>query len=422
MTLPSPPAASDIAASVYQAYQAASQLGQTRPVDRSRLLHQMADALEAAFDDILEANTLDLEACQDQELPPLICRWVKLTPLRLERTRDILRKLGDRTDPIQQVMRASFQQEHSQTYSQLMPLGVIAFIHEALPELGAIAAGLCLRAGNSIVLHGTPEARHSNSAITQALLQALEDGGAPRGALTCIEGRWPESVQELVTQDLWVDMVIPYGRPSLVQEVARQATAPVLRTCMGNCYLYWAASGSQDLVRSLVVDSHASEPDAVNAIEKVLICRDVNRSSIDLLCDGLREKGFRIRADEALREELPDLEPLHERDWSHSFLDKTVALKRVSGSEEAINWINHHSSGHADVVVTESYAESRVFSTGLRSALVHINASPRFSRNPRESSEVVLGMTNQKGYRRGRIGLENLTTIKQVVLGLERER
>jgi len=217
-------------------------------------------------------------------------------------------------------------------------------------------------------------------------------------------------------------MVIPYGRPSLVQEVARQATAPVLRTCMGNCYLYWAASGSQDLVRSLVVDSHASEPDAVNAIEKVLICRDVNRSSIDLLCDGLREKGFRIRADEALREELPDLEPLHERDWSHSFLDKTVALKRVSGSEEAINWINHHSSGHADVVVTESYAESRVFSTGLRSALVHINASPRFSRNPRESSEVVLGMTNQKGYRRGRIGLENLTTIKQVVLGLERER
>ncbi|WP_338461031.1 glutamate-5-semialdehyde dehydrogenase [Synechococcus elongatus IITB7] len=404
---------------VYQAYQAANQLARTKPLVRSQALQAMAQAIDAARDDILEANTLDLEACQDSEMPDLLRRWLKLTPERLDRTVAILERLSVRSDPIQQVMRASFQHEHSQAYSQLMPLGVIAFVYEALPELAAIATGLCLRVGNSILLKGGTEAVHTNQAIVSVMQEALESTELPTTSLILLPEDDPDtSLSALVTQDQWIDLVIPYGRPELVQQVARLATAPVLRTSMGNCYLYWASGGELETVRWMILDSHASEPDAVNAIEKVLIDRDCNISKLTVLMDSLRGKGFTLKGDEELAQEMPDLELASHEDWSRPFLSRTVAFKRVAGLEAATDWINTHSSGHADSIVTDSYEDSRAFSRELNSAMVHVNASPRFSRSPRHSNEIALGMSNQKGYRRGRINLETLTTIKQVVLGL----
>lgn len=404
---------------VYQAYQAANQLARTRPTVRSQALQAMARALAAARDDILEANTLDLEASQDQEVPALLRRWLKLTPDRLDRTVEVLERLSVRSDPIQQVMRASFQHEHSQAYSQLMPLGVIAFIYEALPELAAIAAGLCLRVGNSILLKGGTEALHTNRAIVEVLQEALEATELPTTSLILLPEDNPATdLSALVTQDQWLDLIIPYGRPELVQQVARLATAPVLRTSMGNCYLYWATGGDLETVRWMILDSHASEPDAVNAIEKVLIDRDCNVSKLTVLMDSLRSKGFALMGDEELTQQMPDLMLASHEDWSRPFLNRTVAFKRVAGLEAATDWINTHSSGHADSIVTDSYEDSRAFSRELNSAMVHVNASPRFSRSPRHSNEIALGMSNQKGYRRGRINLETLTTIKQVVLGL----
>jgi glutamate-5-semialdehyde dehydrogenase len=413
LSAPSP----DLMATVRRAYQASLELGITKGADRSRAVRAMAQALKRSIDDILEANTLDLEASREMAVPELILEWLKLTPERLLTTIQMLERLGELSDPIRRVMNASYQLEHSQTYCQLMPLGVIALIYEAFPELGAIAAGLCIKTGNSLILRGGSEASNSNLAIAQALQSALDECKMPVGCLELLPAEQGASLKDLVTQDRYLNLVIPYGRPSLVQQVVRQSTAPVLKSAMGNCYLYWSPSGSLEVARWMILDSHQSEPDPVNAIEKVLININQKSSSLITLWNSLKDKGFRIRGDADLAAEFPELKQAADSEWGEPYLTKMIAFKRVESLEGAIAWINRYSSGHADCIVTESYQESRQFALGVNSASTYINASPRFSRNPARGDAVFLGMSNQKGQRRGFITLEALTTLKHIVQG-----
>ncbi|WYL99981.1 MAG: glutamate-5-semialdehyde dehydrogenase [Gloeotrichia echinulata CP02] len=403
--------------SAKRAYQASLKLGIAKGVDRSRAVLAMARGLERSFDDILEANTLDLEASREMAVPELILDWLKLTPTRLETTVGILQRLGELSDPLRRVRNAEYQQEDSQSYSQLMPLGVIGFIYEAFPDLGAIAAGLCIKTGNCIILKGSTEASHSNAAIAEVLQTAVTEVGLPPGCIELITAEHGASIRDLVVQDKYLNLVIPYGRSSLVQQVMRQATCPVLKSAMGNCYLYWSLNASLEMVRWMIIDSHESEPDPVNAIEKVLIHRQALPSSLAVLWNSLQEKGFEVKGDAELQEAFPQLQLAKEAEWGNPYLTKTVAFKLVDSLEAAIAWINQHSSGHADCIVTESYQESRQFALGVNSASTYINASPRFSRNPSRGETVFLGMSNQKGHRRGFISLETLTTVKHIVQG-----
>ncbi len=400
------------------AYQASLKLSITKGAERSRAVSAMAQALQRSVNDILEANTLDLEASREMAVPELILDWLKLTPERLQATIEILERLGKLPDPLRRVRNAEYQLQDSQTYCQLMPLGVIALIYEAFPELGAIAAGLCIKTGNSLILRGGSEASHSNQAIFNALESALEGTDLPDASVQLLGSEGGSAVvRDLITQDRYLNLVIPYGRSSMVQQVMRQSTAPVLKTAMGNCYLYWAVSGSLEMVRSMILDSHQSQPDPVNAIEKVLIHRSSQPSSLVTLWNNLKEKGFEIRGDEELCQAFGDLKLAEDEEWDRAYLKKIVAFRVVDNLEEAIALINLHSSGHADCIVTESYQESRYFALGVSSASTYINASPRFSRNPSQGDSVFLGMSNQKGQRRGLISLETLTTLKHIVQG-----
>ncbi|AHJ30774.1 glutamate-5-semialdehyde dehydrogenase [Nodularia spumigena CS-584] len=403
--------------SAQRAYQASLKLGFTKGVDRSRAVLAMAQALLNSFDDILEANTLDLEASKEMAVPELILDWLKLTPTRLEAAVEVLQRLGEISDPLRRVRTADYQLEDSQSYTQLMPLGVIAFVYEAFPDLGAIAAGLCIKTGNSIILKGSTEASHSNEAIANVLQSALEEVGLPPGCLELIKAEHGGSIRDLVTQDKYLNLVLPYGRSSLVQQVMRQSTCPVLKSAMGNCHLYWSLNSSLDMIRWMITDSHESEPDQVNAIEKVLIHRQALPSSLAVLWNSLKEKGFEVKGDEELVEAFPHLPLVKSGEWGSAYLNKTVAFKLVDSLEDAIAWINQYSSGHADCIVTESYQESRQFALGVNSASTYINTSPRFSRNPSRGDSVFLGMSNQKGHRRGFISLETLTTAKHIVQG-----
>ncbi|HEY9748862.1 MAG TPA: gamma-glutamyl-phosphate reductase, partial [Allocoleopsis sp.] len=339
---------------VRRAYQASLGLATTQGADRSRAVQAMVQALKRYQDDILEANTLDLEASREMAVPELILEWLKLTPERLQATIQTLQKLAELSDPIRRVMSAAYQIPHSQTYSQLVPLGVIALVYEAFPDLAAIAAGLCIKTGNCLVLKGGSEASHTNLVIAQALQAAIYEAGLPEGCLELLPAEQGASVRDLITQDPYLNLIIPYGRPSLVQQVVRQATAPVLRSAMGNCYLYWSPSGSLEAARWMILDSHQAEPDAVNAIEKVLIHQDQNRSSLVMLWNSLREKGFTLKGSPELAAEHPELLLAEDREWNQAYLDKVVAFKTVSNIEAAIAWINQYSSGHADCLVTES--------------------------------------------------------------------
>ncbi|MBI4783516.1 MAG: glutamate-5-semialdehyde dehydrogenase [Oscillatoriophycideae cyanobacterium NC_groundwater_1537_Pr4_S-0.65um_50_18] len=412
--------ASPITSAAHRAYHSAIDLAAMRGTDRSHALTLMAEALMERQNDILEANTLDLEISREMAVPELVLDWLKLTPERLQTAGQILQRLAELSDPIQQVLNIpSYQVDQCQTYCQLTPLGVVAFIFEAFPDMGAIAAGLCIRTANSLILRGSAESSHSNQVIAETLKLAIEDAGLPGDCIQILSPEHGDQIRELVVQDQFINLVIPYGRSSLVQQVVRQATSPVLKTAIGNCYLYWSPSGSLDIARWMILDSHQSAPDAVNAIEKVLIHRLHNPSTLIMLWHSLKEKGYTLRGDEILCKEFPEIFTTEAKpyEWGQAYLNRTIAFKAVDQLEDAIAWINRHSSGHADCLATESYQESRQFALGIGSAMTYINASPRFYRNPKRGSPIALGMSNQKGQRRGLISVETLTTLRHIVQG-----
>ncbi len=399
-------------------YQASRQLAMASGASRRKAVVALAKNIEASFDQILEANTLDLEMSREMAVSELMLEWLKLTPERLEMASAILQQLAKSADLTRRLINAPYQLEPGQSYSQLMPLGTIALIYEAFPELALIITGMCLKTGNGLILRGCTTASNSNLILSQIIQESLIESDLPP---QCIEVIFPEtgsSVEELVVQDRYINLIIPYGRPSLVRKVTEKATAPVLATAIGNCYLYWSTSGDLDLVRHAIIDSHKGQPDAVNAIEKVLVDSSKKSSSLISLFTSLQEKGFELRGETQLCQEFPEyLQPMQASEWGKPYLGKIVSFRSIDKLTDAISWINRYSSGHADCLITESYQESRHFIQNINSALVYINASPRFSRNPNCGESVFLGMSNQKGYRQGLIGLETFTTLKQVVQG-----
>jgi glutamate-5-semialdehyde dehydrogenase len=406
-------------AALCRANQASAQLLTREGGQRSQGIVAMAQTLQTDFHNILEANTLDLEASREMAIPNMMLEWLKLTPERLQSTIQVLQRLAQLPDPIYQALTTKHQVRQAQSYKQLIPLGTIALIYEAFPDLAAIVAALCLKTGNSLILRGGSEATHSNEAIALALQTGLEKSGLPTDSVQLLPAAQGTSIRELVTQERLLNLAIPYGRPSFVQQVMQQATAPVLTTAIGNCYLYWSVSANLDTVRSIIIDSHIGEPDAVNAIEKVLITTQHKPSALALLWGSLKEKGFELRGDADLVAQFPEqLILAKDEEWDRPYLKKVVAFKIVDDLPTAIAWINRYSSCHADAIASDLYAETREFSLKVDSASIYINASPRFYRSVEHSPSVFLGMSNRKGVKRGLIGTDSLTTTKEVVQGM----
>ncbi|MFH7245414.1 MAG: aldehyde dehydrogenase family protein [Spirulina sp.] len=390
---------------------------------QSQVLEAMAAQLEDSQNEILEANTLDLEASLEMAVPDLVLDWLKLTPERLHIASKILRRLASLGDPRWlNALPTSRWGKDATGYSQVVPLGVVAFVYEAFPELAAIMAGFCVRTGNGLILKGGNEASQTNQAIAQALHRALAKHNIPTMMVLPLADDSGDAARSWLLQDPGVNLVIPYGRPSLVKQVMRQAAVPVLPTAMGNCYLYWSASGASSTVIQIVLDSHRGEPDAINALEKVLIHPGCSTAAIAQLCRALWDNGFMVLGDAAIREDIPDLPLATDRDWQQPFLAKRVILGRVGSLAEAADWMNRYSSGHANVLVSEAYSETVQFPRLVHSAVVYINTSPRFVRNPFQAAAIALGMTTQQGRCQGFVSLSALLAVRHVLQGLDEDR
>jgi glutamate-5-semialdehyde dehydrogenase len=410
----------DFSAAVEQVRQASRELVTAGADAQSQLLEAVAAEIHASLDAILEANTLDLEASLDMAVPERVLDWLKLTPERLQTTTKILRRLAALGDPRSLLPIAPSRLSKAVAgYGQVVPLGVIALVYEAFPELAAIMAGLCLRTGNGLILKGSNEASQTNQAIWQALHQALERVGMPEHCILPLTEEQGDVARTWLLQAPGIDLVIPYGRPGLVQQVVRQAGIPVLPTAMGNCYLYWSATGHLDAVAQMIVDSHRGEPDAVNALEKVLVNRSCSASALVQLCHTLWDQGFDVLADESLLIDLPEVKLAAAADWERPFLRKAVALRWVDDVQAAAAWINRHGSGHVSAIATETYSERSRFTQMATSAVVYVNTSPRFVRNPAQASAIALGMTAQRGRCSGFVGINALLTTQHILQGLD---
>ena len=422
----------DLTGFIYKSHVAALQLAQISTRERDRMLLELAEAVKKHKNSILEANTLDLEASRDMAVPELLLEWLKLTPDRLNYMIESLKQLSNLPDPLTlQVGINGYQR---------IPLGVVAFVYEGFPQLGLIAAGMCLKVGNTIILKGGNEGSNTQEAIAAIAKDVLIARGFPEACMTSL----PKGValKELIVQEKYLRLVIPYGRPSFVQQVSKQATVSALPIAMGNCYLYLSTSGNLDFAREIILNSRKGDPDAVNAIEKVVVHQSWMNRGLGEWIKSLKKQGLRVRgcpettayfrqfleeshSDETDKPSQLLIEQAIEAEnvWGQVYLDETIAIKIVNDTEEAIAWINQYSSGHADVLLTDSLSERDRFVSCINSSTIFVNAHSRFSRcakvGANGSVKIALGMSSLKtrGASRypGVIDIYALTTTKQAL-------
>ncbi|AFY74614.1 gamma-glutamyl phosphate reductase [Synechococcus sp. PCC 7502] len=411
----------DLTNFAYQSYTAGLRLASLDVDTRNHLLFKIADAIKQERNLILEANTYDLEASREMAIPDLLLEWMRLTPDRLHRSIDYLKHLVDLPDPLS---RSPIIFDH---HYRSVPLGSVAFVYEALPHLVVLMAGLCLKSANSLILRGGSEISLSQTAITEIIKVVIKNSGLQLSDFTVAIAPAGSGIKDLVTQEKYIRLVIPYGRPSFVQQIGKQSTLSIIPAAMGNCYMYLSPTADADKAVEIIKASRQGDPDAVNAIEKVVVhsawlVGDAAQHWVGwvhkLQSYGLKLKGcdrfvgFSRNYPEILGDSVDT-----EIQWGQSYLDNILAIKIVDAPEEAIAWINQYSSGHADVIMSDSVIENQSFVSQVKSSNIFINAHSKFHRI--DGNRVALGIASLKtrGISRygGIIDLQSLTTTKRII-------
>lgn len=384
---------------------------------KNALLRAMADALAADEAAILAANGRDLEAASAKGIGSAMLDRLRLDTARLQGIAAAVREVAELPDPVGQVTRAYDRPNGIHVQRVRVPLGVIAMIYEARPNVTADAAALCLKAGNAVILRGGSEAIHSNTAIAASLKRALRDAGLPEAVLTLVQDLRRETILELIQLSDIVDLVIPRGGEGLIRFVAEHARVPVIKHYKGVCHQYVDAGADEDLALALLLDGKVSRPSACNALETLLVHRDIAPGFLPKAAAALRARGVELRVDEAGRAWIPDAVAATEEDFAAEFLDLVLAIGVVDDLDAAIAHVRRHTSDHTEVIVTRDPAHADAFVHALRSAVVMVNASSRFSDGGELGLGAEIGISTTRLHSYGPMGLEALTVERFVVRG-----
>jgi len=407
----------DIKTLALQCRDAATAIASLPTEAKNALLRAMADALLADEAVILAANARDIEAAAAKGIGSAMLDRLRLDTARLQGIAAAVREVAELPDPVGQVTRAYDRPNGIHVERVRVPLGVIAMIYEARPNVTADAAALCLKAGNAVILRGGSEAIHSNTAIAASLKRALRDAGLPEAVLTLVEDLRRETILELIQLSDIIDLVIPRGGEGLIRFVAEHARVPVIKHYKGVCHQYVDAGADEDLALALLVDGKVSRPSACNALETLLVHRDIAPSFLPKAAAALRARGVELRVDEAGRAWIPDAVAATEEDFAAEFLDLVLAIGVVDDLDAAIAHIRRHTSDHTEVIVTRDPAHADAFVHALRSAVVMVNASSRFSDGGELGLGAEIGISTTRLHSYGPMGLEALTVERFVVRG-----
>ena len=396
---------------------AAQALAQLDSVAKDALLESMARALEDDADAILAANARDLEAARARGTGGAMLDRLTLDPARLAGIARALREVAALPDPVGQVTRRETRPNGIRVERVRVPLGVIAMIYEARPNVTADAAALCIKAGNRVILRGGSEAIHSNTAIAAALQRAIGEAGLDPAVLTLVTDLRRETMLELLQLTDIVDLAIPRGGEGLIRFVAEHARVPVIKHYKGVCHLYVDRAADLELALRLLLDGKASRPGVCNALETLLVHADVAARFLPAAGAALRARRVEIRGDAATRALLPDAAPASEDDYAAEFLDLVIAVRVVDDLAQAIDHVRRYTSDHTEVIATTDEAAARRFVDSLRSAVVMVNASSRFSDGGELGLGAEIGISTTRLHSYGPMGLEALTVERFVVRG-----
>lgn len=384
---------------------------------KDALLRAMADALDADASAILAANAEDLRAAEAKGIAGAMLDRLKLDPVRLAAIANAVRDVATLPDPVGQVTRHETRPNGLSIERVRVPLGVIAMIYEARPNVTADAAALCLKAGNGVILRGGSEAVRSNVAIGGALERALCAHGVPAAAITLVDDLRRETMLELLQLNDIVDLAIPRGGEGLIRFVAEHARVPVIKHYKGVCHLYVDAAAELDLALDLLLDGKVSRPGVCNALETLLVHADVADAFLPRAAAMLAERGVQLRADPQALARMPGAVPAHDDDWDAEFLDLILAVRVVDSLDDAIAHIRRHGSDHTEVIATRDDAAAARFVHALRSAVVMVNASSRFSDGGELGLGAEIGISTTRLHAYGPMGAESLTIERFVVRG-----
>ncbi len=400
-----------------QCREAADVLAQLSGDAKAKLLEAMALALEHDADAILAANGRDLAAAEGKGVGSAMLDRLRLDPQRLGGITAALREVAALPDPVGQITRDDVRPNGIRVQKVRVPLGVIAMIYEARPNVTADAAALCIKAGNGVILRGGSEAIHSNTAIAASLKRALREAGVPDAALTLVEDLRRETMLELLQLNDIVDLAIPRGGEGLIRFVAEHARVPVIKHYKGVCHLFVDASADLPLAVKLAVDGKASRPSACNSLETLLVHADIAPQFLPLVATALRERGVELRGDATTLRYVPDALPASDVDYAAEYLDLILAIKMVPDLQAAIAHIQTYTSDHTEVIATGEPAHAEAFVHALRSAVVMVNASSRLSDGGELGLGAEIGISTTRLHAYGPMGLEALTVERFVVRG-----
>jgi glutamate-5-semialdehyde dehydrogenase len=383
-------------------------------------LEAIADALEQSAEQILEANARDLEAGEENGLSEALLDRLALDEDRIAGMAAGVRKIASLPDPVGEVIDGSTLPNGLQLRRVRVPLGVIAVVYEARPNVTIDAAALCLKSGNAVVLRGSSSATHSNAILSAVASDAALGAGLPAGAMSLVAGGGHQELAELATQTGVVDLIIPRGGEGLKAALKGVATVPVIYAASGNNHVYVDAGADLEDARRIVLNAKLQRPGTCNAAEKLLVHADVAQEFLPEVLIDLHRAGVTLhgdpRASDAAGQDVP-IDAATDEDWDTEYLALEMAVAVVDSVGEAIAHINAHGSGHSEAIVTPSTASARAFQLGIDAAVVYVNASTRFTDGGEFGMGAEIGNSTQKLHARGPIGLRELCTFKYIVEG-----
>ncbi len=404
-----------------RAKQASHKLAMLDSAVKDSALRAVAHDLEARVDEIVEANAGDLEAGRAAGLSDALIDRLMLDAARVQAMADGVRTIVELDDPVGEELEARTLENGLELRKVRVPLGVVAIVYEARPNVTVDAAALAIKSGNAVVLRGSSTAERSNAVLAAIVAEAAEREGLPEGSVALIGGGDRAELAELARQDRYVDLIIPRGGEGLKKVLKDVATVPVIYAAAGNCHVYVDSAADVAMAQRIAYNAKVQRPGVCNSAETLLVHSGIAAQVLPGLMDKLREAGVEMRVDSRTRSlagrDGDGLVTATEDDWDTEYLGMTMAIKVVDSLEEAIDHVNRHGTGHSEAIVSSDVVAADAFTSGVDAACVYVNASTRFTDGGEFGLGAEMGNSTQKLHARGPIALRELTTSKYVVHG-----
>ena len=385
---------------------------------KNAALMAMADAIESAEAEIIAANAKDLEAAPGYGLNAAAIDRLKLDASRIRVMAKGVREVVALPDPCGEIIREWTRPNGMQITKIRVPIGVVGIIYESRPNVTADAAVLCVKSGNACILRGGKEAIHSNAAIAAALSKGAVNAGLSADVIQLVPFTDREGVRLLAQMDRYLDVIVPRGGHALIEAVVEHARVPVIKHYHGVCHVFVDKSADLATAERIAVNAKCQRPGVCNAMETLLVHRDVAEMFLPMVAKAMRDQGVELRGDRRTREVLgADIKAASEEDWTTEYLDLILSIRVVDSLEQAIDHIENYGSHHSDSIITTDEGAARKFLAAVDSAAVFWNVSTRFSDGGEFGFGAEIGISTDKLHARGPMGLEELTTYKYLVTG-----